>query len=120
MDNHTLSQPSKVIMKGFISACRQVGIDEEVQCRLLDISISSYHLQMEEGFHSDSPQYHRQLLLLSALRALFSFSGGDSQFMKHWIMAHNVALKGIPLQLMVLPDGLKKVEQYLVAMKNIT
>lgn len=84
------------------------------------ISASCYHQQIENGFYSNSPQQQRQLLLLSALRALSSIAGGDRKFMQHWMVTHNNSLKGEPLQLIATPDGLGKVEKYLVAMKNKT
>lgn len=60
------------------------------------------------------------LHFLSLHRSLMSLVGHDAGKARMWIVAENTALDGIPAQLITRADGLRRVADYLNAMRSST
>lgn len=79
----------------------------------LSRSSASRFLGGRQVLRKESKPYQLALLLVRLFRSLDAISGGDERYNRDWLRCHNLALGGVPLEMMRRPEGLADVLAYL-------
>ena len=58
------------------------------------------------------------LLLIRVYRALYVLVGGEPRQLKHWMHTHNLHVGGVPAELVRTVPGLRRVVEYLDAIRG--
>lgn len=85
----------------------------------LSRSSTSRFLSGHQVLRKESKSYQLALLLVRVFRSLDAISGGDERYNREWLRAENLALGGIPLNMMKRPEGLADVLAYLDSRRAI-
>lgn len=85
----------------------------------LSSSSASRFVNGQQSLQKGSKPYQLGLLLVRVFRSLDAISGGDERYNREWLRAENLALGGIPLDMMKRPEGLTDVLAYLDSRRAI-
>ena len=109
---------SLVLLKAFNNACSELSISREEAGKVLGVDKATLSRNKGKGFDPKSKTGELCLHFVRVYRSLFAISGGDRNFMRHWLSTDNNALGDSPLKLMFSIIGLIRVNEYLDAMRG--
>ena len=107
-----------VVLKAFNNACKELGVSRDEASLIVGVDKATLSRNKEKGFDPRSKTGELCLQFVRVYRSLFAISGGDKEFMRHWLSTENRALSGKPLELMFSILGLVHVNAYLDAMRG--
>ncbi|WHR58746.1 antitoxin Xre-like helix-turn-helix domain-containing protein [Acinetobacter haemolyticus] len=97
-----------ILGKAVFNAATQLGIDEAKLAAILDINYSALiSLKNKQLLDPKSKQGKQALLLIQMVKNLNNLAGGDPQIIHHFMNTPNSMTKGVPLQQLDTPHGLK-------------
>ncbi len=106
-------QPDMVLAKAVLRASEQLGLKQAELAAVLGIhrtavSRMKQHLSLDPA----SKQGELALLLIRLARAVFALSGGDSDWIRHFMHSPNRITGGVPAQQIQSIQGLMQVLQF--------
>jgi DNA-binding XRE family transcriptional regulator len=110
-------QPSAVISKAVVRAARLLDVSQVDLADIIGVSeatisrIANGQKQLEPG----SKPWQLAALFVRLFRALDAIVGSDDAAARTWLRGDNLALGGIPLELIREPAGLVRTVDYLDA-----
>jgi hypothetical protein len=111
--------PGYVLSKATARATDLLGLSGAALARIIGVSEPTVS-RIRKGEYSldpDSKEGELSLLLVRVYRSLDALVGTDDQKRKDWMRGMNKALGGVPLQLILRPDGLVATLNYLDGMR---
>lgn len=111
--------PARVLAKAVLNAADQLGLKQAGLGNVLGmhrtaISRLKQNLSLEPG----SKQGELALLLIRIARALFTLTGGDKDWIKHFMCSPNQMTGGVPVQQIETIQGLIQVLQFVDAIRG--
>jgi len=100
--------PSTLVSNGILSACNDLNLPGKVVARILGISEATAS-RLRKGtwkLQEGSKAYELALALLRIHHALKSKMGDNRERMRAWLRERNVALGGVPMELLDRIQGL--------------
>ena len=107
-----------VVIKAFQGAYKELGVSRDDASKIVGVDSSTLNRNKNKGFDPLSKTGELCLQFVRVYRSLFAISGGNHEFMKHWLRSYNKALSNKPLELMFTIRGLIQVNEYLDAMRG--
>lgn len=111
--------PGYVLAKATTRATDLLGLSGAALAQIIGVSEATVS-RIRKGEYSldpDSKEGELSLLLVRVYRSLDALVGTDDQKRKEWMRGLNKALGGVPLQLILRPDGLVATLNYLDGMR---
>jgi hypothetical protein len=111
--------PGYVLAKATARATDLLGLSGAALARIIGVREPTVS-RIRKGEYSldpDSKEGELSLLLVRVYRSLDALVGTDDQKRKDWMRGMNKALGGVPLQLILRPDGLVATLNYLDGMR---
>lgn len=111
--------PGYVLAKATARATDLLGLSGAALARIIGVREPTVS-RIRKGEYSldpDSKEGELSLLLVWVYRSLDALVGTDDQKRKDWMRGMNKALGGVPLQLILRPDGLVATLNYLDGMR---
>jgi hypothetical protein len=108
-----------VLTKALLRSAELLGLSSAALARVLGVSEASVS-RLSSGTRSVDPRSKEgelALLLVRVYRSLDSLVGTDAAQRKAWMLGHNHALNGRPVELIERAAGLVEVLAYLDAMR---
>jgi len=111
------SNPAAVLSRATVRAATLLGVTQSDLADVLGISaatmsrIASGQKQLEPG----SKPWQLAALFVRLFRALDAIVGSDDEAARAWMRGRNLALGGVPLELLREPAGLVRTVDYLDA-----
>jgi hypothetical protein len=113
------SDAAAVLTKALLRSADLLGLSSAALARVLGVSEASVS-RLSSGTRSVDPHSKEgelALLLVRVYRSLDSLVGTDAAQRKAWMLGHNDALNGRPVELIERAAGLVEVLAYLDAMR---
>ncbi len=111
--------PGYVLAKALLNASQQAGLKQDEIATVIGVHRSGIsRLKKTMSLDPASKQGELALLLIRAVRALFALSGGDPEWMRHFMRANNRMTGGVPAQQVQSIQGLVRVVQCLDAIRG--
>lgn len=101
-----------VLAKAVLNAAEQLNLDTESLSVILGINL---RLSNKPELEPTSEPGNRAILLIRIYRSLYALTGGDLDWMQHFMKSPNTATGGIPSEQVKTYAGLLKVLQFLDA-----
>lgn len=99
-----------VLAKAVLGAAAQLGMNQSELGAALGMHRSAVsRLGRNGALDPASKQGELALLVVRLARALFALTGGDDDWMRHFMRSENVATGGVPLQQITTIQGLVSV-----------
>lgn len=114
-DKHQTVKDAVVLTKATLRAAERLGMDDASLVRILGVSAATI-LGYRHGngtIAPSSPEGAQAVLLIQVFRALDALVGGNATQCLAWMTGDNIALGGVPLQVIQRPGGLVTVLAYL-------
>lgn len=116
------SEPKEalVLTKALTRAAIYWGLSNKHLGEMIGLSEATIS-RLKHGQYTLEPHskpWQLSVLLLRAYRGLDAYMGGDTENEKSWLTANNVALGGVPIELMRNVEGLAGVVQYVDYMRG--
>lgn len=111
--------PDAVLAKAVLNAAEQLGLSQTELGAILGVHRTGVsRLKQTPSLSPDSKQGELALLVVRIARALFALTGGDKDWMQHFIHSPNKLTGGIPAQQMESIQGLMTVLQFVDAIRG--
>lgn len=106
-----------VLGKAALSAADRLGLTARVLARVIGLSEPSLSRMKRGGLalEDGSKPFELAALFVRLFRSLDAVAGGDERVARAWVQAENLALGGVPAQLITTVQGLCDVVAYLDA-----
>lgn len=116
---HQTPEPETVLAKALLNAAEQLGLKQaELGAILgLDRTVIS-RLKQNPSLDPTSKKGELALLVIRIARALFALTGGDKEWIKHFMHNPNKVTGGIPAKQMETIQGLIQVMQFVDAIRG--
>lgn len=112
-------QPDAVLAKAVLSAAAQLGLKQAELAAVLGIHRTAVsRLKQNPVLDPSSKQGELALLLIRMARALFALTGGDTDWIRHFMRTPNKVTGGIPAQQIGQIQGLVSVLQFVDAIRG--
>lgn len=99
-----------VLAKAVLRAAAQLGMNQSELGAVLGMHRTAVsRLGGDGALDPESKQGELALLVVRLARALFALTGGDDNWMRHFMRSENVATGGVPLQQITTIQGLVSV-----------
>lgn len=99
-----------VLAKAVLRAAAQLGMNQSELGAVLGMHRSAVsRLGRNGALGPETKQGELALLVVRLARALFALTGGDDNWMRHFMRSENVATGGVPLQQITTIQGLVSV-----------
>lgn len=99
-----------VLAKAVLRAAAQLGMNQSELGAVLGMHRSAVsRLGRNGALDPETKQGELALLVVRLARALFALTGGDDDWMRHFMRSENVATGGVPLQQITTIQGLVSV-----------
>src|SRR5690554_4946477 len=116
---HLKPTPDAVLAKAVLKAAAQLGLKQANLAAVLGMHRTAIsRLKQNPSLDPESKQGELALLLIRVARALFALTGGDKDWMLHFMHSHNTATRGIPAQQVESVQGLVAVLQFVDAVRG--
>lgn len=116
---HTNPAPETVLAKAVLNAAAQLGLKQADLAAVLGIHRTAVsRLKQNPSLDPKSKQGEIALLLVRVARALFALTGGDEDWIKHFMHTHNRLTGGVPARQVESIQGLTTVLQFVDAMRG--
>lgn len=113
--------PDAVLAKAVLNAATQLGLKQADLAAVLGVHRTAIsRLKQNPSLDPASKQGELALLLIRVARALFALTGGDKDWMLHFMHSHNTATNGTPAQQIESVQGLVTVLQFVDAIRGQT
>lgn len=110
-----------VVSKAALRAAARLGVSNRGLSRVLGLSEASVS-RMGSGTYTLAPRdkpFEIAVLFVRVFRSLDAIVGGDDNAARGWLQSENVALGGVPLQMIQSLTGLVNVVGYLDARRAL-
>ncbi|BBB27559.1 MbcA/ParS/Xre antitoxin family protein [Amphritea japonica] len=108
-----------VLCKAMFNASEQLTLNQQELGRVVGINRTGVSRLKQSGLLDPaSKRGELALLLIRAARALFALSGGNHDWIKHFMRSNNKLTGGIPAEQMQSVQGLMRVVTYLDAIRG--
>lgn len=116
---HPKPAPETVLAKAVLNAAAQLGLKQADLAAVLGIHRTAVsRLKQNPSLDPKSKQGEIALLLVRVARALFALTGGDEDWIKHFMHTHNRLTGGVPARQVESIQGLTTVLQFVDAMRG--
>ncbi|OQK15723.1 hypothetical protein AU255_16065 [Methyloprofundus sedimenti] len=111
--------PETVLAKAVLKASEQLGLKQAELAAVLGVHRTAIsRLKQNQSLDPMSKQGEIALLVVRIARALFALTGGDSEWIKHFMHTHNNVTGGIPAKQIASIQGLMTVVQFVDAIRG--
>lgn len=111
--------PELVLAKAVLNAAEQLGLKQAELAAVLGIHRTAIsRLKQKQSLDPLSKQGEIALLLVRIARALFALTGGDKEWIKHFMHTHNNVTGDIPAKQIKSIQGLMTVLQFVDAIRG--
>lgn len=108
-----------VLAKALLNAADQLGLKQAELAAVLGVHRTAIsRLKQNPSLDPDSKQGELALLVVRVARALFALTGGDKEWIRHFIHSLNRVTGGVPAQQMQSIQGLIQVVQFVDAIRG--
>lgn len=117
----TQTSPAKeaVLAKALLNAADQLGLKQAQLAAILGVHRTAIsRLKQNPSLDPDSKQGELALLVIRVARALFALTGGDRDWIRHFMHNNNEVTGGVPAQQMQSIQGLIQVVQFVDAIRG--
>ncbi len=115
----TNPNPAAVLAKAVLNAADQLGLKQAELAAVLGIHRTAIsRLKQNPALDPKSKQGELALLLIRIARALFALTGGDKDWIKHFMHNPNQATGGVPAKQMESIQGLMQVLNFVDALRG--
>lgn len=115
----TNTDPASVLAKAVLSAADQLGLKQAELAAVLGIHRTAVsRLKQSPTLDPKSKQGELALLLIRIARALFALTGGDKDWIRHFMHSPNQATGGIPARQIESIQGLIQVLHFVDALRG--
>jgi DNA-binding XRE family transcriptional regulator len=116
---HPKATPEAVLAKALLSAAEQLGLKQAQLAAILGLHRTAIsRLKQNPVLAVDSKQGELALLVVRIARALFALTGGDKDWIQHFMHTPNKVTGGVPAQQMQTIQGLITVLQFVDAIRG--
>lgn len=111
--------PDAVLAKAVLRASEQLGLKQAELAAVLGVHRTAIsRLKQNPSLDPESKQGELALLLLRMARALFALTGGDQDWIQHFMRSPNKITGGIPVKQIESIQGLICVLQFVDAIRG--
>ncbi|PJX28312.1 hypothetical protein CAP48_03865 [Advenella sp. S44] len=111
--------PEAVLAKAVLRAAEQLGLKQAELAAVLGMHRTAIsRLKTTASLDPDSKQGELALLLLRLARALFALTGGDQEWIRHFMRTPNKITGGIPATQIETIQGMTTVLQFVDAIRG--
>ncbi len=111
--------PDHVLAKALLNASEQLGLKQADVAAVLGVHRTAVsRLKQNLSLDPASKQGELALLLIRVARALFALTGGDKEWIHHFMRTHNTITGGIPAKQIESIQGLMTVLQFVDAIRG--
>jgi len=115
----TLPTPKSVLAKAVLNAAEQLGLKQGELAATLGIHRTAIsRLKQNQSLDPKSKQGEIALLVIRIARALFALTGGDKEWIKHFMKTHNKITGDVPAEQIKSIQGLMTVVQFVDAIRG--
>ncbi len=115
----TSPNPAAVLAKAVLNAADQLGLKQAELGAVLGIHRTAIsRLKQNPALDPKSKQGELALLLIRIARALFALTGGDKDWIKHFMHSPNQVTGGIPAKQIESIQGLMQVLNFVDALRG--
>ncbi|HEY0892807.1 MAG TPA: antitoxin Xre-like helix-turn-helix domain-containing protein [Cellvibrio sp.] len=112
-------EPAAVLAKALINAAEQLGLKQAELGAILGLDRTGIsRLKQNPSLDPNSKKGELALLVVRIARALFALTGGDKEWIKHFMHNPNKVTGGIPAKQMETIQGLIQVMQFVDAIRG--
>ncbi|WP_100656939.1 antitoxin Xre-like helix-turn-helix domain-containing protein [Alteromonas flava] len=115
----TRAEPDMVLAKAFFNAAEQLGLKQADLGAVLGVHRTAIS-RMKTHTSIDPASKHGELalLLIRIARAIYALTGGDKDWIKHFMSSYNTVTHGIPREQIKSIQGLMVVLSYVDALRG--
>jgi len=111
--------PETVLAKAVLNASEQLGLKQAELAAALGVHRTAIsRLKQNQSLDPMSKQGEIALLVVRIARALFALTGGDADWIKHFMHTHNNVTGDIPAKQIASIQGLMTVVQFVDAIRG--
>lgn len=111
--------PQSVLAKALLNAAQELGLKQAELASVLGVHRTAIsRLKQRPALEPDSKQGELALLLVRLARALFALTGGDRDWIRHFMRSPNKVTGGIPAEQIGSIQGLMSVVQFVDAIRG--
>lgn len=115
----TNPDPAAVLAKAVLNAAEQLGLKQAELGAILGLDRTGIsRLKQNPSLDTNSKKGELALLVIRIARALFALTGGDKEWIKHFMHNPNKVTGGVPAQQMESIQGLIHVMQFVDAIRG--
>jgi len=115
----TLPTPESVLAKAVLNAAEQLGLKQAELAATLGVHRTAIsRLKQNQSLDPKSKQGEIALLVIRIARALFALTGGDKEWIKHFMKTHNKITGDVPAEQIKSIQGLMTVVQFVDAIRG--
>lgn len=108
-----------VLAKAVLNAAEQLGLNQTELAAVLGVHRTAVsRLKQKQSLAPDSKQGEIALLVVRIARALFALTGGDKDWIKHFMHTHNKITGAVPAEQIKSIQGLMTVLQFVDAIRG--
>lgn len=112
-------EPAAVLAKALLNAAEQLGLKQADLGAILGLDRTAIsRLKQNPSLDPNSKKGELALLVIRIARALFALTGGDKDWIKHFMHNPNKVTGGIPAKQMETIQGLIQVMQFVDAIRG--
>jgi hypothetical protein len=116
---HQIPEPAAVLAKALLNAAEQLGLKQAELGAVLGLDRTGIsRLKQNPSLDPNSKRGELALLVIRIARALFALTGGDKEWIKHFMHNPNKVTGGIPAKQMETIQGLMQVVQFVDAIRG--
>lgn len=116
---HTAPTEEYVLAKAVLNASEQLGLKQAELAAVLGVHRTAIsRLKQNQSLDPLSKQGEIALLVVRIARALFALTGGDAEWIKHFMHTHNNVTGDIPAKQIESIQGLMTVVQFVDAIRG--
>jgi len=115
----TAPTQASVLAKAVLNASEQLGLKQAELAAVLGVHRTAIsRLKQKKSLDPLSKQGEIALLVVRIARALFALTGGDAEWIKHFMHTHNKITGAVPAKQMESIQGLMTVLQFVDAIRG--
>lgn len=116
---HASPTQQAVLAKALLSASEQLGLKQAELASVLGVHRTAIsRLKQKQALDPLSKQGEIALFVIRIARALFALTGGDAEWIKHFMRTHNTVTGAVPAKQITSIQGLMTVAQFVDAIRG--